>query len=597
MVVARMMGSSHQTRECANLSQFTGRCYYQRLGVDLEELLDGSCSDFTITVQGKAFPLHRCILSARCSFFRKLFRHPQIEEPKTELDLGKVANLEKVGQEAFLAVVKYIYGGRVRLLGSAVTCLDDTCSHEACNPVVKYVEDFLRTAAVFDLPELKGHGEHHLCGLVDKVPGEYLTSMMKVAKTHGAEMLYNRCIHVLANKCNWNYRSLQKSLGDELANQVKELRKTLGLLMPTDEDERRDTEAWRVQRALDSDDVELVQMLLKEGQFSFDDVHGLHYAAGHCDEKIVRELLDLELSNPNVKDYSGYTVLHIACMRRQPEILAGLLAKGARPNDVTPDGRTGSQIVKRLTKKGGDGFDSAAEEEAQRARLCLEILEQAAVTTNTTYSRSFREVVNMPVTSEEELVQKLLYLENRVGLAKVLFPREAQIVMNLAHLEATSEFTGVDKAGAADNVSASNSPLFSAKAQALKRFPATSQGPKVEGSEGGLDATLLRRVTALQKTVELGHRFFPRCSEILNKYMDDDMGDNAFVDKVNPDEHSTKKQRLDELKEILAEAFTMDVADMDEQKGSEKLPPSLSSSSSSSQGGSPSTRSPHTKIG
>lgn len=79
--------------------------------------------------------------------------------------------------------------------------------------------------------------------------------------------------------------------------------------------------------------------------------------------------------------------------------------------------------------------------------------------------------------------------------------------------------------------------------------------------------------------------------------MDDDMGDNAFVDKVNPDEHSTKKQRLDELKEILAEAFTMDVADMDEQKGSEKLPPSLSSSSSSSQGGSPSTRSPHTKIG
>lgn len=50
-----------------------------------------------------------------------------------------------------------------------------------------------------------------------------------------------------------------------------------------------------------------------------------------------------------------------------------------------------------------------------------------------------------------------------VGLAKVLFPREAQIVMNLAHLEATSEFTGVDKAGAADNVSASNSPLFSGK--------------------------------------------------------------------------------------------------------------------------------------
>lgn len=63
--------------------------------------------------------------------------------------------------------------------------------------------------------------------------------------------------------------------------------------------------------------------------------------------------------------------------------------------------------------------------------------------------------------------------------------------------------------------------------------------------------------------------------------MDDDMGEHPMtMDKRLSEEPSSKKQRLNELKDILAEAFTKDVADMDHQKGFKKLPPSLSSSSS-----------------
>ncbi|KAL2652632.1 hypothetical protein R1flu_020760 [Riccia fluitans] len=565
-----MVGSENRTRECPGYSSSLGTCYFQKLGADLEGLLGGLHGDFTVTVQGRAYPLHRCILAARCSFFRKYFQEAQDEEAKTKLELEKVRNLEKVGQEAFIAVVKYVYGGRVRLLGSAVSCWDEGCGHEACYPVVKYVQDYLCTAAVLDLPELKSHAEQHLLALVGKVPGEYLTEITKVAEIHGAQGLYNRCLEDLAKKTNWNYGSLEKALGKELANKVKNLRKMLGLLMPSEDEELLEKQTLCIQQALDLDDVELVQMLLKEGQFSFEDVYGLHYAAGHCDEKIIRELLDLELSNPNAKDRSGYTVLHIACMRRQPEILAGLIARGAKPSDVTPDGRIGSQIVKRLTKKG-EGTGDAAEEEAQRARLCLEILEQAETNTNTIYSKSFRDVINMTNSTERELVQKLLYLENRVGLAKVLFPREAQIVMSLAHLESTAEFTGVDKVGVTDKLQASDSTAFLSKGQPPRRFPVPSNKTEVGGPENGIDAALLDRVNALQKAVELGHRFFPRCSAILNKYMDDDMGDIATLDRISPEEQSSKKQRLDELKEILAEAFTKDIADMDKQQEAEAV--------------------------
>jgi hypothetical protein len=47
-------------------------------------------------------------------------------------------------------------------------------------------------------------------------------------------------------------------------------------------------------RALDLDDVELVQMLLKEERTTLNYTYGLHYAAMYCDPKIMVDLLKLE---------------------------------------------------------------------------------------------------------------------------------------------------------------------------------------------------------------------------------------------------------------------------------------------------------------
>lgn len=49
-------------------------------------------------------------------------------------------------------------------------------------------------------------------------------------------------------------------------------------------------------RALDSDDVELVRMLADEKKLDLDGAYGLHYAAAYCHPRTLTDLLDLELA-------------------------------------------------------------------------------------------------------------------------------------------------------------------------------------------------------------------------------------------------------------------------------------------------------------
>ncbi|CAK9144139.1 unnamed protein product [Ilex paraguariensis] len=59
--------------------------------------------------------------------------------------------------------------------------------------------------------------------------------------------------------------------------------------------------------------------------------------------------------------------------------------------------------------------------------------------------------------------------------------------------------------------------------------------------------------------VELGKRFFPRCSAVLNKIMDaDDISQLAYVGNDTPEERELKKQRHMELQEVLSKAFRED---------------------------------------
>lgn len=78
--------------------------------------------------------------------------------------------------------------------------------------------------------------------------------------------------------------------------------------------------------------------------------------------------------------------------------------------------------------------------------------------------------------------------------------------------------------------------------------------------------------------MDVGKRFFPRCSEVLNKIMDaDDLSDLAYLGNDTAEERLLKKRRYMELQDQVCKAFNEDREEHDKSK--------ISSSSSSTSPG------------
>ncbi|KAI9122653.1 hypothetical protein K1719_006493 [Acacia pycnantha] len=141
-------------------------------------------------------------------------------------------------------------------------------------------------------------------------------------------------------------------------------------------------------------------------------------------------------------------------------------------------------------------------------------------------------------TMADDLHMKLLYLENRVAFAKVFFPSEAKLAIDIAHAQ-TSEFAGL---------SASKGSNGNLREVDLNETPLAQ------------NKRLLTRMQTLMKTVEMGRRYFPHCSEVLDKFMEDDLPDLFYLEKGTTDEQKIKRARFMELKEDVQKAFNKDKA-------------------------------------
>lgn len=140
----------------------------------------------------------------------------------------------------------------------------------------------------------------------------------------------------------------------------------------------------------------------------------------------------------------------------------------------------------------------------------------------------------------DDLRMKLLYPENRVGLARYLFPMEDKVVMDITLLDETSEF-----------------PLACLNSNNL----AGSQRTTVDLNEAPfkIKEEHLARLRALCRAVEIGKRFSPRCSEILNKIMDcNDMSHITYTGDDTAEVRFTKRKRYMEIQEVLRKAFDED---------------------------------------
>ncbi|CAK9165132.1 unnamed protein product [Ilex paraguariensis] len=90
---------------------------------------------------------------------------------------------------------------------------------------------------------------------------------------------------------------------------------------------------------------------------------------------------------------------------------------------------------------------------------------------------------------------------------------------------------------------------------------------------------LFLRFVVFMVAVEMGRRYFPHCSEVLDKFMEDDLPDLFYLEKGTLDEQRIKRTRFIELKKDVQRAFSKDKAEH------QRSALSSSSSSSSLKGG------------
>ncbi|MCL7050735.1 hypothetical protein MKW94_026177 [Papaver nudicaule] len=228
----------------------------------------------------------------------------------------------------------------------------------------------------------------------------------------------------------------------------------------------------------------------------------------------------------------------------KPEIIASIITKGARTSDAAPGGRNALQILKRLTKLVDYQRCIQRGKDAPKDRLCIEILEQAETKAPLVGDASFS-----LATAGEDHRQKWSDLENRVAMARLLFPKEAQVAMHIAKVDGTKEFPLTANCGALPGHRIAFSNL--------------NEAPFV------MEDAHLQRIIALTKTVEFGRRFFPRCSEALDKIVDDeDLIDLAnFGNDIDP-KRQLRKRRYQEFLEEFKTTFSQDKEEFEKSRAS-----------------------------
>lgn len=252
--------------------------------------------------------------------------------------------------------------------------------------------------------------QRHLLNFVEKALVEDVIPVLMAAFNCQLDQLLSRCIQRVA-RSDFDNISLEKELPHEVVSEIKSLRlqsqpestPDAMAVEPMDQKSIR-----RIHKALDSDDVELLKLLLNESSVTLDDACALHYACAYSDSKVIQEVLSLGLADILLRNSRGFTVLHVAARRKDPSILVALLNKGARASDTTPDGQTALAICQRLTRRKDYHEKTVQCKESNKDRLCVDVLEREMRRNSLT--------VNISVSSHlttDDLHMRLDYLEDR----------------------------------------------------------------------------------------------------------------------------------------------------------------------------------------
>ncbi|KAL9422917.1 hypothetical protein AB3S75_035077 [Citrus x aurantiifolia] len=465
--------SSYQT--CWSTNQSTGTCDLDNLNSRMQRSNPKETwLEAEIVVEGKSVAVNRSILSERSQFFRRLFNLRNDGKPRYLLT--DLVPHGKVGYEAFKDTLHFLYTGMIKESPPEVsTCVDDACAHFACPPAINYRIELMYASAAFQMKELVVLSEFRLRDMVGKAPVEDVIPILVAAFHCQLNMLHSYCIQRIAGS-NLDNLCLEKELPDEVSREIKSLR-----VKSNQESEANIAEVdpmhakivRRIQKALDSDDVELLKLLLDVSNVTLDDAYALHYAAAYCNPKVFKEVLNMDLAGLNLKDARGRTVLHVAARRNEPEVMVTLLSKGACASETTSDGQTAVAICRRITRRKDYIEASKQGQETNKDRLCIDILEREM------RRNSMSE--NLTMSSEgmdDDFQRELDFLEEKGA-------------------DTATGLSALGQKGLSGNlkeIDLNETPSMQAKRRQL-------------------------RLLTLLKTVETGERYFPHCSELVDRFL------------------------------------------------------------------------------
>ncbi|GAY32864.1 hypothetical protein CUMW_274290, partial [Citrus unshiu] len=196
---------------------------------------------------------------------------------------------------------------------------------------------------------------------------------------------------------------------------------------------------------------------------------------------IAEAVLNMDLAGLNLKDARGRTVLHVAARRNEPEVMVTLLSKGACASETTSDGQTAVAICRRMTRRKDYIEASKQGQETNKDRLCIDVLEREM------RRNSMSE--NLAMSSEgmdDDFQRKLDFLEEK-----------ARVAMEIAGADTATGLSALGQNGLSGNlkeIDLNETPSMQAKRRQL-------------------------RLLTLLKTVETGERYFPHCSELVDRFL------------------------------------------------------------------------------
>ncbi|KAH8948954.1 hypothetical protein BDL97_10G005000 [Sphagnum fallax] len=374
----------------------------------LSLLLNGQAfSDVTFAVEGRHVYAHKCVLAARSPFFRMIFcgnaqvmdaspggpgtgtttqQQQQSPHALAVAATAQVIPVGIVGYDVFMLLLQFLYSGNLSFSPQNVsrTCKEKSCWHTHCNSAVEFGLETLNAAHFFGVDQLSTLTQKHLAAMAEKASIEDVMRILVAARKQDGLHLWTLCSNLVA-KSGLPSDILQKHLPADVVVEIESIRHKTGYgfdggsLSNAALTEQR---TKRMQKALDSSDVELVNMMVMGEGLNLDKALALHYAVSKCSRKVVKTLLDLGAANVNLRGPDGRTPLHMVAEAGDPEMIAILLDHQADPRIPTTSGRTAIDIIQAVAADAlaAGVYNPSIKGDHHRLRLCLELLERAGAT-------------------------------------------------------------------------------------------------------------------------------------------------------------------------------------------------------------------------